>query len=72
MTTMLAAIVHHNPDLLEEREAASFLTIPRGTLAVWRSTGRYNIPFIKIGRSVRYSRKALQAWLDSRTRHATA
>lgn len=55
-------------DLLDESEAAKVLTMARGTLSVWRSTGRYNIPFIKVGRRVRYKRGALRAWLNSRTR----
>jgi predicted DNA-binding transcriptional regulator AlpA len=39
---------------------------------VWRSTGRYNLPFIKIGRNVRYRRADLIAWLEKRTRETGA
>lgn len=56
------------PDLINETQAAAFLDTSIGTLQVWRSTGRYAIPFIKVGRNVRYSRKVLEAWLESRTR----
>jgi hypothetical protein len=35
---------------------------------VWRSTGRYSIPFIKVGRKVRYRRSDLEGWLVTRTR----
>jgi excisionase family DNA binding protein len=55
-------------DLIDEQEAADFLKLSTGTLSVWRSTGRYAIPFIKVGRRVRYSRASLIAWLESRTR----
>jgi excisionase family DNA binding protein len=55
-------------DLLDEREAAKHLEVSDGTLSVWRSTGRYKLPFIKIGRKVRYRRSDLDAWLESRTR----
>ena len=55
-------------DLLTEQEAANFLQIAPGTLSVWRSTGRYALPFVKIGARVRYKRGALQAWLESRVR----
>lgn len=55
-------------DLLDEAAAAEILDVKPGTLSVWRSTGRYGIPFIKVGRKVRYSRGALQAWLETRTR----
>lgn len=57
-----------NTDLVDETEAAEILDVVPGTLQVWRSTGRYGIPFIKVGRKVRYSRTALNAWLESRTR----
>lgn len=55
-------------DLLDETEAAQYLTLSPGTLSVWRSTGRYSIPFVKVGRRVRYRRSDLLAWLESRTR----
>ena len=37
------------------------------TLAVWRSTGRYNLPFVKIGRLVKYREADLVAFIDRRT-----
>lgn len=71
--TSLAAILRpKNTDLVDETEAAEILDLKPGTLSVWRSTGRYSIPFIKVGRKVRYSRTALNAWLDSRTRTSGA
>lgn len=66
--TLAAILRPKNTDLVNEIEAAEVLDVEPGTLQVWRSTGRYAIPFIKIGRNVRYSRKALDAWLDARTR----
>lgn len=60
--------VNASRDLLDERQAASKIHVTPGTLSVWRSTGRYNLPFIKIGRKVRYRRADLEAWLESRTR----
>ncbi|MCM8624147.1 MAG: helix-turn-helix domain-containing protein [Candidatus Accumulibacter sp.] len=66
-------MIHGNAsDLLDEHQAAAFLTIARGTLQVWRSTGRYNLPFIKVGRSVRYRRRDLQEWLATRARETGA
>lgn len=55
-------------NLLDEKQAAEVLTVEPGTLSVWRSTGRYKIPFVKVGRRVRYRRSDLLAWLESRTR----
>lgn len=69
MTTQtLPQIVQRTRDLLDEKEAAEILAVTPGTLSVWRSTGRYSIPFVKVGRCVRYSRIALEKWLESRTR----
>lgn len=64
----LSRLVEARADLLDESQAADFLTVARGTLSVWRSTGRHALPFVKIGRSVRYRRSDLQAWLAARTR----
>ena len=54
-------------DLLAPSQAAQHLNVTTGTLAVWRSTGRYPIPFIKVGRSVKYRLDDLNAWIESRT-----
>ncbi|SFO38784.1 DNA binding domain-containing protein, excisionase family [Nitrosospira briensis] len=56
--------------LLTEPEAAFVLDVEPGSLAVFRCTGRHEIPFLKIGRNVRYRRSDLEAWLTSRT-HTT-
>ena len=55
-------------DLCDDKAAADILDVTPGTLSVWRSTGRYNLPFVKIGRKVRYRRADLLAWLERRTR----
>ena len=64
----ISEIVQRSRDLLDEKKAAEFLDVAPGTLSVWRSTGRYKIPFIKIGHLVRYRRTDLESWLESRTR----
>lgn len=66
MTTKI--IPSNISDLSDEKAAADFLGVATGTLSVWRSTGRYNLPFIKVGRKVRYRRADLLAWLERRTR----
>lgn len=57
-----------NTNILPSKEAADYLHITEGTLAVWRSTGRYKIPFIKVGRKVMYRKSDLDDFLCSRTR----
>lgn len=59
-------------DLLDDKAAAAMLDVSPGTLSVWRSTGRYALPFIKVGRKVRYRRADLLAWLEQRTRETGA
>ena len=60
-------VINSSRDLLDEQQAAIAIDVTPGTLSVWRSTGRYKLPFIKIGRKVRYRRADLEAWLDART-----
>jgi excisionase family DNA binding protein len=48
------------------REAAEFLGLSSGTLPIWRCVGRYNLPFLKIGRKVYYDEADLIAWIESR------
>jgi excisionase family DNA binding protein len=59
-------------ELLDDKAAAALLDVSPGTLSVWRSTGRYALPFLKIGRKVRYRRSALEAWMQARTRESGA
>lgn len=49
-------------------EAAAYLGLAENTLPVWRCVGRYDIPFIKVGRLVKYRKSALDAFLERRTR----
>ena len=39
--------------LLDDGQAA-VLGLKKGTLSIWRTTGRYDLPYLKIGRLVRY------------------
>jgi predicted site-specific integrase-resolvase len=58
----------HIPSLLTTEQAAVFLSVSPHTLAVWRSTGRYNLPYAKIGNRVRYELVDLQAYINKRKR----
>lgn len=64
----LQDIIQASKELLDDKAAAAVLDVTPGTLSVWRSTGRYALPFLKVGRKVRYRRTDLLAWLDKRTR----
>ena len=53
---------------LRNREfAADYLGVKEQTLAAWKSTGRYSLPVVKVGRSVRYRQEDLDAFIASRT-----
>jgi excisionase family DNA binding protein len=52
--------------LLTPAQAAEVLGVKPATLEVWRSNKRHVIPYIKVGRLVRYRRSALAAFLASR------
>jgi predicted site-specific integrase-resolvase len=52
---------------LGTQAAADFLGVEPQTLAVWRTSGRYGLPFIKVGRVVRYRITDLQRFLEQRT-----
>ena len=57
---------------LSPDEAAAYLGIKPQTLAVWRSAGRYDLPFVRVGRSIRYRVSDLEAWLVRRTATSVA
>lgn len=54
-------------ELLSREQAASYLGVTSRTLAVWKSTGRYNLPVIKIGRLVKYRISDLDNFIARRT-----
>ena len=51
--------------------AAQHIGVKAGTMQMWRTTGRYAIPYIKVGKCVRYRLADLDAWLASRTQNAS-
>lgn len=50
-------------ELLTRREAAAYLGVSEQTLAIWKCTGRYNLPYLKVGRLVKYEVADLEAFL---------
>lgn len=50
--------------LLNREQAAAYLNITIGTLAVWDCTKRYNLEPIKIGNRVRYRRSSLDRFIE--------
>jgi hypothetical protein len=54
-------------NLLNNNQAAAFLGVTPRTLEVWRCTKRHSIPYIKVGRLVKYRQSSLENWLATRT-----
>ena len=54
-------------EMLTTEQAAEYLGLKPQTLATWRSTGRYSIPFVKVGRNTRYRKADLEEFLEQRT-----
>jgi predicted DNA-binding transcriptional regulator AlpA len=53
-------------EILTEREAARLTCFSCRTLQAWRQRNS-GPPFIKVGRSIRYSRSAVVAWMNAQT-----
>jgi len=52
--------------LLTQEQAARRLTLKNPkTLTVWRCTRRYDIPFVRIGRYIRYRQSSIDSFLAS-------
>ena len=56
-----------NGDFLSRREAAEYLGITERTSAVWACVKRYNLPYVKIGRLVKYRRSDLENFINRHT-----
>jgi len=53
-----------NTNLLTPKKAAEILGVAIGTLAVWRCTARYPLPFVKIGRRVMYREQDINNFIE--------
>ena len=58
------------PVQINEKLASEVLGVKVSTLTNWRTTGRYNLPYIKVGRLVRYRVADLAAWIANRRQSA--
>ncbi len=67
----MSVCIPWNEDRLTRKEAANYLGVAPGTLDVWASTGRYDLPFVKIGRFAFYRRSSLDAFIEDRTQTST-
>lgn len=54
--------------LLTRKQVADLLGIKVATLEVWASTGRYSLPYVKVGRLARYRECDVEELIERRTR----
>ena len=54
--------------LLTPRDVAKILGVTLQTLAVWRCEKRYNLPYIKVGRLIRYLHSDIEEFSTRRRR----
>lgn len=57
--------------LMTPRDAAVYIGVKINTLAVWRMTNRYGLPFIKLGKIVRYRKTDLDIWIENRLQNSS-
>jgi len=58
--------------LLTRKEASTFLDLKENTLAVWATNKRYNLPFYKIGRLVKYKISDLENFITENKKGGAA
>lgn len=50
--------------LLTRKQAAEYLGYTEATLAMWKCTKRYPLPYVKIGINIRYRLSDLNAFIE--------
>jgi excisionase family DNA binding protein len=59
------APAHAEKALYGRKEAARYLGLAAQTLASWACSGRYQLPYVKLGRRVYYRRHDLDAFIEA-------
>ena len=54
-------------DLLSREQAAAYLGVAAQTLAIWKCTKRQDLPYVKVGRLIKYKRSELDAFIRRNT-----
>ena len=53
--------------MINRKLADEYLGVTPATLAIWACNKRYKVPFVKIGRLVKYRKSDLEAFIDERS-----
>lgn len=54
-------------ELVTRQDAAAYLGVKPHTLAVWACTRRHPLPFVRVGRLVKYRKADLEAFIARNT-----
>ena len=54
-------------NLLTIQDTAKLLNVKKGTLDTWRSTKRYPLPYVKLGKTIRYRYEDVKQFITSCT-----
>lgn len=54
--------------IIDTDATAAYISVTPKTLIHWRCTGSVDLPFIKVGRAVRYRVSDIEEWLTKNTR----
>jgi excisionase family DNA binding protein len=64
-------MLENTEQFLTPIQAAAYLNVSVGTLAVWRSTGRYpELRFVRVGCAIRYRKSDVDSFVESRLSRA--
>jgi predicted DNA-binding transcriptional regulator AlpA len=53
--------------LLTRKQVAEILGCKENTLAIWKCTNRYNLPYVKIGKNIRYKLADVMSFIEKNT-----
>ena len=56
---------NQNAPLLNREEAAKYLGVSPSTLANWACSRKFNLPYFRVGKSVRYRKADLDVFIQS-------
>jgi excisionase family DNA binding protein len=59
--------IRNDDPLLSKPEAAAYLSIAEQTISNWLATGRYKLPYVRVGRLIRFRKSDLDAFIARRT-----
>lgn len=71
MAASVSSVRVSQTELLTTEEAAARMGLRPQTLCVWRTAGRYNLPYVRCGRLIRYRPEDIDAFLRGRTQTHT-